>query len=266
MRHYASIPFGGRSVTQDIKSELQITEQLAENIKLAFGACIPEKLQNMSEKVLHIMDKNSDQDKQVPVKYLSEIITARMEEIIEAVLYEIQESGLAEHLRCGIVITGGAAQTTNLGMLINEMSGYKVRIGYPKSEVSDYDVDGTHDASAAPILGLLSAALKEEAINCAIETYGSEEKKETEEKTEEKMEEEMETEILTGEEETLVEEETQVEEQGHDEEEEHKEIEEEKKPKEDKWRFLKVFWGKAQSIGENLNGLIDDITDEKVGE
>ena len=266
MRHYASIPFGGRSVTQDIKSELQITEQLAENIKLAFGACIPEKLQNMSEKVLHIMDKNSDQDKQVPVKYLSEIITARMEEIIEAVLYEIQESGLAEHLRCGIVITGGAAQTTNLGMLINEMSGYKVRIGYPKSEVSDYDVDGTHDASAAPILGLLSAALKEEAINCAIETYGSEEKKETEEKTEEKIEEEMETEILTGEEETLVEEETPVEEQDHDEEEEHKEIEEEKKPKEDKWRFLKVFWGKAQSIGENLNGLIDDITDEKVGE
>lgn len=261
MRHYASIPFGGRSVTQDIKSELQITEQLAENIKLAFGACIPEKLQNMSEKVLHIMDKNSDQDKQVPVKYLSEIITARMEEIIEAVLYEIQESGLAEHLRCGIVITGGAAQTTNLGMLINEMSGYKVRIGYPKSEVSDYDVDGTHDASAAPILGLLSAALKEEAINCAIETYGSEAKKETEEK----IEEEMETEILTGEEETLIEEETQVEEQGHDEEEEHKEIEEEKKPKEDKWRFLKVFWGKAQSIGENLNGLIDDITDEKVG-
>ena len=36
MRHYASIPFGGRNITHDIKTECQISEHLAENIKLEY--------------------------------------------------------------------------------------------------------------------------------------------------------------------------------------------------------------------------------------
>jgi cell division protein FtsA len=259
MRHYASIPFGGKNVTQDIKSELQITERLAENIKLAFGACIPEKLQNMSEKVLRIVDNNTDQDKQVPVKYLSEIITARMEEIIEAVLYEIKESGLAEHLRCGIVITGGAAQTANLGMLINEMSGYKVRIGYPRKDVSEYDVDGTHETSASSALGLLMAALRDNMVSCAVDMYEPESRPiEVETKKEEEPVEEVE----------VIEETEEVAEEMEEEIEEAEEAEEvkerkpkEEKPKEEKWKFLKVLWGKAQSIGEELNKYVDGITD-----
>ena len=65
--------------------------------------------------------------KQVPVKYLSEIITARVKEITEALLYEIQASGLSEKLRRGIVITGGCANLTNISMYINDLSGYNVR-------------------------------------------------------------------------------------------------------------------------------------------
>ena len=251
MRHYASIPFGGRNITHDIKSELQITERLAENIKLAFGACMPEKLLNMSEKVLHIMDKSTGQDKQVTVKYLSEIITARVEEIMEAVLYEIQESGLAEHLRCGIVVTGGAAQTANLGLLINEMSGYKVRIGYPKTEVSEYDIDGTHETSAATILGLVTAALKEETVNCAVDSETSYdggiqiETGNVEVKEPEVIEVAEEEETVVAEEETVV-----AEEETH----------EKAKEKTERWKFLKVVWGKAQDLGANINKIIDGIT------
>lgn len=259
MRHYASIPFGGKNVTQDIKSELQITERLAENIKLAFGACMPEKLQNMSEKVLRIMDKNTDQDKQVPVKYLSEIITARMEEIIEAVLYEIKESGLAEHLRCGIVITGGAAQTANLGMLINDMSGYKVRIGYPRTDISDYDVDGTHETSAASVLGLLSAALKDRMVSCAVDMYDP---KAEEIEIEIKQDKEAEAPEVTETPEVVIPEPQEMEETPK-EEEQQEETPKEDKPKEDKWKFLKVLWGKAQSIGEELNKYVDVITDSE---
>ncbi len=259
MRHYASIPFGGKNVTQDIKSELQITERLAENIKLAFGACIPEKLQNMSEKVLRIVDNNTDQDKQVPVKYLSEIITARMEEIIEAVLYEIKESGLAEHLRCGIVITGGAAQTANLGMLINEMSGYKVRIGYPRKDVSEYDVDGTHETSASSALGLLMAALRDNMVSCAVDMYEPESRPiEVETKKEEEPVEEVE--VIEDTEEVAEEMEEEIEEAEEAEEVKERKPKEEK-PKEEKWKFLKVLWGKAQSIGEELNKYVDGITD-----
>lgn len=172
MRHYASIPFGGKNITHDIKNELQISERLAENIKLAFGACLPDKLQSLSEKVLVISGQTATQQKEVTVKYLSEIITARVEEIIQAILYEISESGLAEHLRGGIVITGGCAHTANLGLLISQMSGYKVRIGYPLTGYSFQGIEGVTDSIASTSMGLIKAALEEEGMNCAVYEEG----------------------------------------------------------------------------------------------
>ena len=167
MRHYASIPFGGKNITDDIKSECQISDTLAENIKLAFGACMPDRLQNLSEKVLHIRSNGADADKQLPVKYLSEIITARVEEILYAIFYEINESGMSDLIRSGIVITGGGAQIANLGSLVTELSGYKVRTGYPLPRISGQDIDGLRETTAATCMGLILAALEDGAGNCA---------------------------------------------------------------------------------------------------
>ncbi len=168
MRHYASIPFGGKNITNDIRIEAQVSEKLAENIKLAFGACMPEKLQNLSEKIIHISSNNTDPDKKLPVKYLSEIITARIEEIVMAMLYEINESGFADMLRSGIVVTGGVAQTANLGNFINEISGYKVRTGYPHGRISTVGCDGIKETTAATSMGLILAAKEEQSVNCAV--------------------------------------------------------------------------------------------------
>ena len=168
MRHYASIPFGGKSITDDIKSEAQISGKLAENIKLAFGACMPDKLQSLSEKVIQIRSNSSEGDKSLSVKYLSEIITARVEEIMMAVLYEIEKSGFADMLRSGIVITGGVAQCANICNFINDISGYKVRTGYPKHLFSHQGCEGLTDTSAATSIGLLLAAKNTANVNCII--------------------------------------------------------------------------------------------------
>ena len=242
MRHYASIPFGGRNITNDIKSELQITERLAENIKLAFGACLPDKLQSMSEKVLHISGDNAVQPKEVTVKYLSEVITARVEEIIQAILYEISESGLAEHLRSGIVITGGCAQMANLGLMISQMSGYRVRTGYPMNTFSCQGIDGLMDTSATTALGLLQAALEEVAMSCAAPAV---------QKTE------IEVRLDTAASVDAVEE---KEEKHYDEEDE--EDDDETPAKESAiMKKIRVWWGKAQEKIEK----VADKTDEMIG-
>ena len=170
MRYYASIPFGGRNITQDIKSECQISEALAENIKLAFGACMPDKLQSLSDKIIHIKSNSAEPDKQLTVKYLSEIITARVEEIMMAILYKIEESGFADLLRSGIVITGGCSKTANLGNFIYDISGYKVRTGYPRKLFSCLDCDGIAEPTSATSVGLILNALSDQTVNCAIET------------------------------------------------------------------------------------------------
>lgn len=126
---------------------------------------MPEKLQNLSEKVIHIRSNSAEPDKQLPVKYLSEIITARVEEIMMAIFYEIQNSGFADMLRSGVVVTGGCAQIPNLNSFMYELSGYKVRTGYPKMLFSGQNCDGINDTTAAPSIGLIFAAM-EEGINC----------------------------------------------------------------------------------------------------
>ena len=174
MRHYASIPFGGKNITGDIQieSEGSIGKDLAENIKIAFGACMPEKLQNLSEKIIHIKSDNGEADKKLPVKYLSEIITARVEEILMAILYEIQQSGFADRLMSGIVVTGGCAQTANLGNLIYDLSGYRVRTGYPRHMFSFQGCEGITETSAATSIGLIMAAKNDPTINCAVAKDG----------------------------------------------------------------------------------------------
>ena len=129
---------------------------------------MPEKLQNLSEKVIHIKSNSVEPDRQVSVKYLSEIISARVEEIIMAILYEIHTSGFADMLRSGIVITGGGAQIANLGNFIYDISGYRVRTGYPKSLFSCQGCDDIMETTAATSIGLLNAAKEEQALNCAV--------------------------------------------------------------------------------------------------
>lgn len=166
MRHFASIPFGGKNITADIKSECQISERLAENIKLEYGACMPDKLLNLSDKILDIV--GGETSKQLPVKYLSEIITARVEEILMAVFYEIENSGFADSLRSGIVVTGGCAQTANLCNLIYDLSGFKARVGYPQRKFSCEGYETICGTGAATSVGLLMACIAEADFNCAM--------------------------------------------------------------------------------------------------
>lgn len=168
MRHYASIPFGGRSITHDIQSEASISERLAENIKLAFGACLPDKLLSMSEKTIQIDSAGAAPAKHLSVKYLSEIITARQVEIVEAMLYEIECSGFADNLKSGVVITGGGAALVNCANLIKDLSGYNVRTGYPIRMFSCDGCDGVNDTAAVTSIGMILAAKNEKGLNCTM--------------------------------------------------------------------------------------------------
>ncbi len=165
LRHYACIPFGGKVITSDIRSECSITESLAENIKMAYGACQPDRLQNLGEKILQI-EGDVEGYKQIPVYFLSEIITARCREIIDAVLYEIQESGFADSLRSGMVLTGGGAELANLGNFIKDLSGYTVRTGIPRPLFSASGCPGVFSPSATTSIGMLLEAKGDGVSSC----------------------------------------------------------------------------------------------------
>lgn len=165
MRHYAAIPFGGKTVTNDIRIESSISDSLAENLKLAYGACMPNKLASMSEKIIQI--QYDDQPyKEIPVKYLSEVIDAREREIINAILYSIQGSGMQKLLRSGIVITGGGASMVNLKNLLKDMSGYNVRIGSARRLITAPGCMGANSPAATSVIGMILSAKEDNLPEC----------------------------------------------------------------------------------------------------
>lgn len=182
LRQYTAIPFGGKVITTDIKYICGFREALAENIKMAFGACMPDRLLSMKDKIIQVEFDEDGTSRQVEVKYLSEIITARVKEIVEALLFKIQESGYADKLRNGIVLTGGCANLTGCSNFIKELSGFNVRIGYPRNKfISASGCPGVSETSAAASVGMLLLAKEDTHLNCTTEPEIKPEASETEE-------------------------------------------------------------------------------------
>lgn len=184
LRHFSSIPFGGKSVTADIKAESGFREKLCENIKLAFGNCQPDRLANMTEKVIQVNYSETGSSRQLKVYDLAEIIGARMEEIMDAILWQIEESGYADRLRTGIVLTGGGAGLTGLVSMMRERSGRYVELGFPRRHFfSASGFPAMLQTGAVASAGLLLRAASEPGLNC-IETPPPAEIEKEEEKEE----------------------------------------------------------------------------------
>ena len=176
LRYYASIPFGGAVITGDIETECSILPDLAEKIKVRFGACQPDKLAGLAEKVLQV--RFTEPYTEIPVRYISEIIDSRCREIVEAILFYIEESGFANALRSGIVVTGGGAELANFISLIKEMSGYRVRKGCPRHIFSSAVGKDVFDAQASAVVGMVLLAKDDALPDCAIEPAAMPDKEE----------------------------------------------------------------------------------------
>ena len=170
MRSYAAFPFGGKSVTNDIRQECGIQESLAENIKLAYGGCMPDRLLSLGEKILQIEDSRTGDCQQLPVKYLSEIIGSRMHEIAEAVLHLIGASGYSNNLRGGIVLTGAGSEILSCSSLFADMSGGNCRISYPHGNgVLTEGCEEIEGTSAAAQVSMISFLKDNVHLNCGEE-------------------------------------------------------------------------------------------------
>lgn len=144
---------------------------------------MPDKLQTLSEKILQIRSNSDSNDIQIPVKYLSEIITARMKEIFEAVLYEIQASGFADNLRSGAVLIGGGAKLLNCGNWFKELSGYDAKTGIPRMLFSTGDDKEFYECDNVVSAGLLLAAKNSGIADCYTDVRDAQDEKTTEAET-----------------------------------------------------------------------------------
>lgn len=161
LRHTAVIPFGGYVITKDIKEACGILHRQAEKLKVNYGTALGEAA---IDTVVSIKGVAGHAPKKITLKFLSNIIQARMEEIIGLINHEIINSGFSEKLGAGISLTGGGALLKHLRQLMSYYTGLDTNISNPIYLKNSKNKE-IHSPMYSTAIGLLINGYMEEIEN-----------------------------------------------------------------------------------------------------
>lgn len=159
IRHTAVVPLGGNVITKDIKDGCTVMAQQAEKLKVKFGSALADEVYD--NRIITIPGLRGRDHKEISEKNLARIIQARVEEILDYVLWEIRRSGYERKLIAGIVLTGGGALLNHIDKLAEYHTGMSTRIGVPVERLGH----GYNEQLGSPIyatgIGLLMKGLED---------------------------------------------------------------------------------------------------------
>jgi cell division protein FtsA len=154
LKHTAVIPFGGENITNDIKTGLGVLKTQAEQMKVQFGSALANETK--SNAFITIPGLRGMPAKEISVKNLSNIIQARMSEILDFVTYHLKQVGLDNKmLNGGIVLTGGGSQLKHLIQLTEYVTGLNARIGFPNEHLAAGHIDELAKPVYSTCIGLI---------------------------------------------------------------------------------------------------------------
>jgi cell division protein FtsA len=162
IKHTAVIPFGGNVITRDITEGCSILSKHAELLKIQYGSALGDLAEEA--KVVAVPGISGREPKEVSIKSLAYIIQSRMEEIIDAIVFQLESSDCMEKLTAGIVITGGGSQLRHLPQLIKYRTGLDVRIGMPNVIVNNPNLKEVNHPMYSTSVGLLYKGFEDKPL------------------------------------------------------------------------------------------------------
>ena len=146
------VPVGSTHITNDIAIGLRTNIDLAELIKLKYGYALADKIGEKEEIDLSKLDKNETE--RVNMKYIAEIIEARLNEIFLIIQDNLVKVNCNTSLPAGIVITGGGSKIEGVVELTKETMRLPAQIGKPGVEISGL-IDKLSDPIYSTTIGLM---------------------------------------------------------------------------------------------------------------
>jgi cell division protein FtsA len=140
--HTSVIPVGGLNLTNDIAAGLRTPMAEAERIKIKYGCASPKMID--PDDTIEVPGVGGRAARSMPRDVLVNIIEPRVEEIFSAVHHVLCETGFAEMLHAGVVLTGGSTLLDGMPELAEEILGMPVRRACPT------DVGGLSDVVKSP--------------------------------------------------------------------------------------------------------------------
>ncbi|MBU0597204.1 cell division protein FtsA, partial [Patescibacteria group bacterium] len=149
--HVATLPIGSGHVTNDLAIGLKTSIDVAEQVKLNFGDCLPSNYSSRDK--IDLARLGAEESEKVNKKFIAEIIEARMSEIFEKVNQELTNINRAGLLPAGIVYTGGGAKVEGVINLSKEILDLPASLGYPVDILSS--TEKINDLSFTTAIGLV---------------------------------------------------------------------------------------------------------------
>lgn len=158
----SSVPFGGINITSDLAIGLRVSLEEAEKIKLNAEELMKntyvadeesEATKRRKALLAGESEEEEDEDKKdtkkkkdvvdissldikgmktMSRKLFNEIVEARLSEIFDIVIRQVEQSGNETRLPAGIVITGGSALIPGIASVAKKVFGVPARVAYPK--------------------------------------------------------------------------------------------------------------------------------------
>ncbi|MEN6324980.1 MAG: cell division protein FtsA, partial [Syntrophomonas sp.] len=125
------IPMGDEYLAKDLAIVLKTSMEEAARILEKSGTANPKMVDG--ELMINVRNIQGKDVKQVPQETISEIISARLIELVELIYAELKEFDCLERIPSGIVLTGGGAEMPGIVDLFEQNLDMPVRIGLPEN-------------------------------------------------------------------------------------------------------------------------------------
>ncbi len=157
VRYISTIPIGAKAFNNDIRS-LAFPDRYIEQLKLKYGCALSKHApQDVS---VVIKGRSRHEQREIAIYNLAAVIEARARDIAELVSKEISDSGFADRVPYGIVLTGGSAQLRYLDELFREVTGLEVRVAEAEDVISPPTRTKITSSADSTVVGLLLHGLK----------------------------------------------------------------------------------------------------------
>ncbi len=157
--HAATLPIGADHITSDIAIGLRISLESAERIKCQFGRADAENVPKRGEEI-DLADFGADQHEVVPLRFVAEIIQARVEELFEKVENELRRIDRNGLLPAGVILSGGGSKLP--GMIDVGKRALRLPCAQGRVSVASTMPEVTEDPSMSTAVGLVLWAFERE--------------------------------------------------------------------------------------------------------
>jgi cell division protein FtsA len=119
VRHTGVIAVGGQHVTNDLSFGLKVSAAKAEELKRRYGSAMYDS--SVKGRTVSLDNELGMQKKSVNLEHLHRIMYARIEETFQLIDQQLDQEGLHDQIRAGVVITGGGAKIPEIAQLAHDV-------------------------------------------------------------------------------------------------------------------------------------------------